>query len=451
MIGIDLFSGGGSFSRGLEEGGSVLFRWAVDWDNNAIHSHRAGAEDPNYARRFNGSINDYLRHAIQGTDNLLVAPPGSVDVICAGSPCQGFSSANAQKGNDKGLQNMSMVTSAVSAMNLYRPQYGLLENVTNMAKCSAKDQDQNVFTQVLCAFVAMGYQVRSYILDAWNFGSPQSRTRLFIAITAPGLTPLDDPPHSHSHPPKTPSRSLGSSADGTRIGTRRHEVTPFEYGTIGEATRDLLLNFDGRVDCIPFPDHRPSRNMSTFHHRRISSIPRFPAGMTFIKASVRGLPEGMKLDQAIEDKFNGEKFQVRAGRMPKDLTDDFNWESRARGNPEKSKGWKRVNPGALMGTVTTTCRPEDGHGGSAVHWDACRCLTVMEVRRSQGFPDYEVIVGSPTAQWKIIGNSVARPVALALGMALRKAWLLNLENSAPPALEDSSLLSSPTGSEFSVG
>jgi len=55
-------------------------------------------------------------------------------------------------------------------------------------------------------------------------------------------------------------------------------------------------------------------------------------------------------------------------------------------------------------------------------------MTVMEVRRAQGFPDNEVIVGTPAMQWKIVGNSVARPVALALGLALRQAWLSNGED-----------------------
>lgn len=46
-------------------------------------------------------------------------------------------------------------------------------------------------------------------------------------------------------------------------------------------------------------------------------------------------------------------------------------------------------------------------------------------------------MGPPAKQWKIVGNSVARPVALALGMALRKAWLSNLETLVPSASDDS--------------
>jgi hypothetical protein len=46
----------------------------------------------------------------------------------------------------------------------------------------------------------------------------------------------------------------------------------------------------------------------------------------------------------------------------------------------------------------------------------------MDARRAQSFPDHEVIVGNPAQQWKIVGNSVARTVALALGLSLRQAW-----------------------------
>jgi hypothetical protein len=49
----------------------------------------------------------------------------------------------------------------------------------------------------------------------------------------------------------------------------------------------------------------------------------------------------------------------------------------------------------------------------------------MEARRAQGILDHELIFGLPSQQWKIIGNSVARSVSLALGLSLRQAWLSN--------------------------
>lgn len=404
MRGLDIFCGGGNLGRGLEEGGAVKFEWAVDYFKEAIHTYRANLKDLNDTNLYCGSVNDYLRQAMDGSQSKLVAAVDNVDVISAGSPCQGFSNANQRRGDDQSLLNVSMVASVVSFVDFYRPKYAVLENVTGMAKCGTKTSgDNNVFAQVLCALVGLGYQVKPFILDAWNFGSPQSRTRLFISIAAPGLTPLPRPPHSHSHPDKVARRSLGKTANGLTLGIRYWDLTPFEYVTIEEATKDLPKNHDGRVTNIRFPDHRPSRHMSMIDRIRISCIPRFPAGMNFVKASMLGL-------------------------MPEPQMEAFNWGAGKRVHPEM-RAWKRVLPNALIATVTTACRPEDGFCGACIHWDACRCMTVLEVRRAQGFPDEEVIVGSPRAQWKIVGNSVARQVALALGMVLRTASIQNAENS----------------------
>ena len=37
---------GGSLQRGLEEGGAVKFKYAVDWAERALHSYRANTDEP---------------------------------------------------------------------------------------------------------------------------------------------------------------------------------------------------------------------------------------------------------------------------------------------------------------------------------------------------------------------------------------------------------------------
>lgn len=404
MRGLDIFCGGGSFGRGLEDGGAVEMRWAVDYFREAIHTYKANARSPEETKLFYGSVNDYLSQAMRGErDNILIAQQGEVDVIAAGSPCQGFSQINFTKSKDASLINVSMIASVVSFIDFYRPKYALLENVLGMTKCDPKDQKHNVFAQVICALVGMGYQVRPFILDAWNFGAPQSRTRLFISIAAPGLTPLPDPPQSHSHPAGVNARALGKTANGLPMGTRYWESTPFEYITIKEATSDLPLNQLGKSTCIQHPDHRISRNVNPLNQGRIECIPKYPHGMNFVKA-------------------------VKLGVMAKPQIKAYSWDSPMRSG-ENSKSWQRVIPNALISTITTAATLDDGIAGKWLHWEADRPMTVMEVRRAQGFPDYEVIVGTPAMQWKIVGNSVARPVAVALGVALRKAWLSNDEDT----------------------
>lgn len=61
----------------------------------------------------------------------------------------------------EGCFNESMVASVVSFIDYYRPKYALLENVKGMAMGG---EHKNVLAAVLCAIVAMGYQVRTYAL-----------------------------------------------------------------------------------------------------------------------------------------------------------------------------------------------------------------------------------------------------------------------------------------------
>ena len=402
MKGLDIFCGGGNFARGLEEGGAVEFQWAADWDNEATHTYRANlnSEKRNRTQLFRGSVNDYLTQAMQGRGGDTIAQHGQVEIIAAGSPCQGFSIANPLRGNDRALLNVSMIASVVAFIDFYRPKYALMENVKGI---TAGPDTENVLALVISALVSMGYQLRTFALDAWNFGSPQSRTRVFISIAAPGMTPLPEPPHTHSHPENVVSASLGKLANGLRASSRYTCETPFSYITAEQATLDLPPT-DGRVACIPFPDHRMSQPLSTLNRVQLGCVPRFPGGCTFIGAA-------------------------KEGYMPQAQLDAFDW-SNAMRNHANARGWQRVRRGRLMPTVLTAPRPDDGVGGTCVHWDQERLLTIMEVRRGQGVPDEEVIVGLPREQWKITGNSVARPVALALGLSVRKAWLSNTGKDA---------------------
>ncbi|MCJ1246567.1 DNA methyltransferase Dim-2 [Trapelia coarctata] len=411
---LDLFCGGGNFGRGLEEGGAIKVKWAVDIDPHAIHSYRANLADPSEVTLFLGSVNDYLGQAMDGKCFKIIARPGEVDIIIGGSPCPGFSSANGRRDEDKSLQNNSLIASFAAFVDFYRPKYALLENVPNVAECSEKNKDKNVFSQMICAFVAMGYQVQQCLLDAWTCGSPQSRTRLFISIAAPGYAPLPPPSMSHSHPPGVQSRALGKAANGLKFGERILDVTtPFRYTTFGKATSDLPPYSDARAMSIRFPDHQLPRIENADSRVQLSWIPRSPRHAALVTAK-------------------------EAGFLPKACITAYPkfWNS-ANKSREKSKAWQRNSAETLIPTVTTKINPADAFTGRALHPVVDRCLAVLEVRRAQGYPDREVIVGLLSCQWRIIGNSVPRTVALALGMSLREAWLAN---GSPLATNDDGLV-----------
>ncbi|KAF8460808.1 hypothetical protein BDZ91DRAFT_798479 [Kalaharituber pfeilii] len=105
-------------------------------------------------------------------------------------PAKASGNANLDRDSGRSLRSSSLVASVASFVDFYRPKFALLENVHRHAQDRIKKKDglpYNVFSQLLCAVVAIGYQCQQFTLDAWLFGSCQTRTRLFVSIAAPGL------------------------------------------------------------------------------------------------------------------------------------------------------------------------------------------------------------------------------------------------------------------------
>lgn len=405
LNGLDLFCGGGNFGRGLEEGGAVQMKWANDYDKTAMHTYMANSEHSQLTSPFLGSIDELHKLASNGDFSEAVPAIGTVDFISAGSPCPGFSRFTNDKTTSKQRKNQSLVAAYASFVDLYRPKYGILENVPGIIQPKA-DRDQDVFSQLLCAIVGLGYQAQLFLLDASSQGSAQRRTRVFLTFAAPGHRLPDRPQQSHSHPPGTYEQRLGRLPNGEAIAQREiPTTTPFPFTDFVRATRGLPKIYDGQPDtCIPFPDHRVSFGMSRLIKRRVSLIPKRPWGMNFRTASAGVLSAAERNLFAIP------------------LTSAIQ---------KKSNSYGRMHPHRLMETIMTKQHPGDHKGGRVLHWDEDRGITVMEARRGQGFPDEEVILGGPREQYKIVGNSVAREVALALGLAFREAWVASYGGTEP--------------------
>ncbi|KAF7854654.1 hypothetical protein EAF04_010223 [Stromatinia cepivora] len=405
LNGLDLFCGGGNFGRGLEEGGAVHNKWAVDLFSAAVETYSTNLKGPEGTDMFFGSVNDLMVQAFEGNPRKLRIPsPGDVDVILAGSPCQGFSRMNANKGNDQSLRNQSLVASVAAYIDFYRPKYGLLENVLTMAQ-KGLGRDEDVLSQLICAIVGLGYQVQLFLLDSWSFGSSQSRSRIFVSFAAPGFVPLKHPELSHSHPPHVGERGLGKLANGQSFGSRIHCPTPFKYRTAEDSVADLPFIGDGATSqCTKYPDHVPPQTLSKAYRFQIACIPTHPRGMNFLKTWNDGNGIMTKEERNIFPYLN------KSGKVRESVNSG-------------SKAWGRIKPRGLFPTVLVTMNLEDARMGIALHWDQHRRLTILELRRAQSFPDHEVLVGTRGEQMKIIGNSVDRTVSMALGISLRNAWL----------------------------
>lgn len=399
---LDLFCGGGNFFRGFEDAGVAHATSACDINAHAIHTKKANQRDPSdCAGLYWGSAVEYFRAAIRGKYSRSIAVIGSIQLILAGSPCQGFSGLQQDKTSPRSRRNASMVALVVAFVELYRPEYALLENVFGMTVPLGEKKDQQVFAQIICALVGMGYQTQCFQIDAVTCGSSQTRTRIIISIAAPGLKPLEPPAATHAYPYAIP-RKIGRTVNGVPFGANESGRAPFDFVGAKAATCDLPdVGNSATGICIPWPDHRVCVSVTEMQRLMIPMIPRFPPGLG--------------LAQAVISSHVPEDIIFATFGSKRDLS--F-W-----ANPSLNKAFKRVHPDLPFDTVITVCAVADKRIGKWLHWDEHRPITVAEARRAQSIPDSEVLIGSAAQQWKIVGNGVDRCVAASLGICLREAWI----------------------------
>lgn len=98
----------------------------------------------------------------------------SHDILCAGFPCQPFSSAGKQKGFEDTRGTLFFEICRI--VKAKKPKVILLENVKNLLY----HNNGNTLKIIINSLENLGYFVEKSVLNASNFGIPQSRERIII-------------------------------------------------------------------------------------------------------------------------------------------------------------------------------------------------------------------------------------------------------------------------------
>jgi len=182
---VDLFAGAGGLSLAFEQAGfDVAAAIEIDPIHCAIH-HYNFPNTPTIC----ASVTDLsgadirLRAAIEDRD---------IDVLCGGAPCQGFSMIGRRALDDPRNQ---LVFHFVRLVRELKPKYFVFENVKGLTVGKHK----KFLNEVVEALIAEGYDISRpwKVLNAADFGVPQSRQRLFLVGARKGLVlPLYPEPTS---------------------------------------------------------------------------------------------------------------------------------------------------------------------------------------------------------------------------------------------------------------
>ncbi|WP_315388707.1 DNA cytosine methyltransferase [uncultured Stenotrophomonas sp.] len=157
---IDLLAGLGGFSLGAELADCKVVYAANHWPI-AVQTH---------AENHPGAM--HVCQDVQQADWTLLP---DFEALLASPACQGHTPA---RGKERPHHDATRSTAwaVVSALECRMPEWGLIENVPEFTKWK-------LFPAWCAAVTALGYAISPHLVDAADFGVPQHRWRVFIALT----------------------------------------------------------------------------------------------------------------------------------------------------------------------------------------------------------------------------------------------------------------------------
>ena len=155
---VSLFSGAGGLDLGFKMAGHEII-WANDLYEDAVKTYRK-------------NLGDHV--VLEDIHNIKDSDIPDCDIVIGGFPCQGFSVANTKR--HIGDERNELYKQLIRVISAKRPKFFLAENVKGLTNLGKGE----VFKMILEDFKALGYKVDSRILNAADFGVPQTRQRVII-------------------------------------------------------------------------------------------------------------------------------------------------------------------------------------------------------------------------------------------------------------------------------
>lgn len=386
---VSLYSGCGGIDLGFERAG---FACGAAFDNNldAVNTHNMNFAKKAFIADLNID-NESVKQAI-----------GRAEILVAGPPCQGFSTAGYHNPDDQ--RNIHLLNTATLAAQCL-PKFVIIENVRGLL---AKKYSEHL-QRTLNILSSAGYSVSYNLYDLSDYGVAQSRKRVIIFGRRDGNTGVLDPvktkavtlgdilcsgPLQNSKP--LASRSLTDRdqeiARNIRPGQKLSNV---RQGPNSVHTWDIPSVF-GKTD----ETERQILNAIVLMRRRN-------------RAREFGDADPVSSDEIVEtfglgsqDKINSLETRgfIRRIGTKIDLRNTFNGKYRR-------LDWKDVSP-----TVDTRfTQPR-----YFLHPDEDRGFTIREMAALQGFPLDFQFEGAESSVARMIGNAVPPPFAKAIAEALRR-------------------------------
>jgi DNA (cytosine-5)-methyltransferase 1 len=169
---IDLFCGIGGNSWGAQSAGAEVVAGFDKWEL----AGRVYKANFSQSRFIPGDLSRFKQAEIFGFKQQL----GPIDLILASPECTSHSPARGAKESDS--KSLRLSWEVWRFARIFLPRFVVLENVPAMQKWSS-------YSRFLQEMQRLGYKMREQLLDAANFGVPQTRKRLYILFDRQQVPP----------------------------------------------------------------------------------------------------------------------------------------------------------------------------------------------------------------------------------------------------------------------
>lgn len=162
---VDLFCGGGFGARGAVRGGGTPLLGVDSWEL-ATETYRANFPE-----------SDVICSPIEELDPYTISRKYKPDVLLTSPECTSHSIARGAKpGTEKSRETAIGILPWLDATS---PRWLIVENVNRMKRWDRHDE-------LVETIMGAGYSVNDLFLNAADFGTPQSRKRMFLICDRDG-------------------------------------------------------------------------------------------------------------------------------------------------------------------------------------------------------------------------------------------------------------------------
>lgn len=365
---IDMFSGAGGLSLGFEQAGfDVVAAIEIDPIHAAVHKYNF----PNCAV-IPRSITNLTAKDIRKAADI---ESRDIDIVIGGPPCQGFSLIGHRVIDDP---RNAVVKDFVRIVVELSPRFFLFENVKGLTI----GKHRQVLVELIEEFDLHGYQMQLpwRVLNAYNYNAPQDRERLFLLGAKAGETIPAYPPIFTVPPSKDESMSLFPVAPSCKDA----------IGDIPDAECFMELESDDSVFTEDWGE--PSEYASEM--RCMSN-------------------------EAWHYGYKREWEQCLLTSSARTRHTDISRQRFSRTKPGEAEPISRFFKLTANGVSNTLRAGTDSARGAftsprPIHYARNRCITVREMARLHGFPDWFRFHKTKWHGARQVGNAVPPPLARAL-------------------------------------